>query len=317
MELEKITPALPGLSTRNEIIQSLGSYSQDYSKNTPLELHLTLLNKQPGDDNISHFSEGDMFTVGGADFWWVYPTDNSFLNDEVSLENHSLVEPNRYIRKSTVEALKIISKVDWAFSVVKNYSPAFGFLKLDDKDARPITSCSVPDFPTISFFSDIALRHIPPLSVHGGDSNYILAENIFHESVHQYVNHQILTQGILSASYTSESSPMIDIPWRKNKDGSIQKWQIDRVLHAAVVYTNLLNWRLEALKSLENDKDNLLTFFADSLPYARNSVINLYKALEDNLDCFTLKGANRIGSLSNQALVAMSKLSEMNIAIEK
>lgn len=316
MELETSAITLPGISVKHDIIKSLGSSSGDYSKSTPLELHLKLLGKDKNIDDIERFSEGDKFIVNDSEFWWVYPKGNSFFNEEVALENHSLIEPDDYIRESTIEALKIISKFDWAFSVVKNYSPAFGFLKLNETRARPITSCSVPDFPTVSFFSSVALRHIPPLSVNEFDSVYILAENIFHESVHQYVNHQILTQGILSESYSSDQSPMIDIPWRKNKDGSVQQWQVDRVLHAAVVYTNLLNWRLEMLQSLGSDKRDLYRFFRESLPYARNSVVNLYKSLEKNLNCFSLKGANRLGLLSSQAVFTLKRLSEMNLEID-
>lgn len=113
--------------------------------------------------------------------------------------------------------------------------------------ARPpkavLTSVAVPTLPHCTFLSVKSLRHIPARHVHEGASLYALAENLYHEALHQQ-----LSASLVFADH--EASPIalnrtrVTIPWR---DGAA--WRLDRVVHAAWVYAHLQRLRLRALSS--------------------------------------------------------------------
>lgn len=289
---------LPNAANRNSIVESFGE-TDEYSPYSPIRMHTNLVGHswKSLEDDVSYRS----FTVNGREFWWLSGAEQSTVfSERVNLEGHAIVEPSEDIQEATIAAVEHIATVPWAFEVLSEYSPAFAVVEALERNPKPITSCSLPDFPTLSFYSRIALRHIPPVSVARRGHPILLAENLFHESVHQYVNHQILTAGILIDSYDSSTSPGIPISWRFNKDGTNQIWQVDRALHAATVYSNILAWRREVLHQFGDVDEEFVGIVQQSTSQAIRSVIELYKALEDNLDQFTPKGAHRVGQLAAQ-----------------
>ena len=84
-----------------------------------------------------------------------------------------------------------------------------------------ITSSTFPHFPHCTFLSDKALRHIPPTSISSVDQVYSLAENIFHEALHQELSSTLVFRDIFAEQYSSSQAKKIKVPWRQ------QYWEPD------------------------------------------------------------------------------------------
>lgn len=125
-----------------------------------------------------------------------------------------------------------------------------------------ITSSSFPVLPYVGFVSSKAMRHIPPNTVVSESSSRLLAENLFHEAIHQVVNLSLLTNDIFVESYASRTSPRIEIPWRYGqRHKRNQRWELDRTLHAAIVYLGLMSFRRRELENLETGKPCFVAFY--------------------------------------------------------
>jgi hypothetical protein len=74
-----------------------------------------------------------------------------------------------------------------------------------------------------------------------------LAENFYHEAVHQLVNAHLLFGRLVPEDFSSETSPKIPISWRATASPRNREWEIDRVLHAAVVYESMIGYRAAQL----------------------------------------------------------------------
>ncbi|MCS6712008.1 hypothetical protein JSY14_08240 [Brachybacterium sp. EF45031] len=289
--------SLPGVVTRAEVAPSIG-FNEAFMPFSPLKLHAFLTDSPV--EPILEDAQFDLLTIAGSEFFLVWSrSEGGTLDRAVALEGHTVQKPTPAFRALLEQALTLLAEDDSVFPIVHAYSPALAYVRPAPNCDRPITSCTVPDFPQMSFLSGIAGRHIPPLTVIAESSALLLAENIFHESVHQYVNHQLLTQQLLAERYRSDDSPEVDISWRRNFDGTPQRWQIDRVLHAATVYTNLLAWRYRVLRRPDLSDVERRAFSEAALAGLR-SARELSVALEDNIDCFSPLGAFRVGELTDR-----------------
>ncbi|MGE0762963.1 MAG: hypothetical protein AB7N80_06770 [Bdellovibrionales bacterium] len=110
-----------------------------------------------------------------------------------------------------------------------------------------ITSASFPNWPGCVFISNKALVHIPPNTLFSAPSTWALAENLYHEAIHQEINQSILRGEILSDDFDARTAPKVHITWRKHQENRNQFWELDRCYHAAGVYAGLLNWRRQLL----------------------------------------------------------------------
>ena len=123
-----------------------------------------------------------------------------------------------------------------------------GFLELREnmeKTHHRITSVTIPSLPLCSFFSESAGLHIPPGTVIKNHSKVFLAENIYHEMVHNMVNVNLLEADLLHENYDAKTcNEKIMIPWRSDDPEMRNRyWEIDRALHALSVYDSLLFFR--------------------------------------------------------------------------
>ncbi|GIH98191.1 hypothetical protein [Planobispora takensis] len=288
-------PLAPRAGSRGQVADSFG-LSGELSGLVPFDIHDLMLGRD--DRRTRAGAEAHPFDVAGERFWWIHPSGDGDLNREVGLEGHRVTSPDEPIRRRVHEALTALSGVPWAFAMVRTYITSFALIELDEHAAgqRPITSCSLPDIPLCMFFSRVALKHIPPLSVSLEESVLLLAENIYHESVHQHVNHQIITEGVFTGDYDSRTSPLVDISWRKKSDGSPQQWQLDRVFHAAMVYGHLIAWRLRILRHGGTDDLTRRTIHQASVD-SLTVVSELSAALQAHASAFSSTGAMRVGEL--------------------
>lgn len=147
-------------------------------------------------------------------------------------------EPVEDLLKNSFVVLDKILPADWR--VLKKYIGGTGYVSLKPEFAKndtQITSITIPSFPKISFISAKAAVHIPPAKIVSETSVYYLAENIIHEATHQAINWMLVESDLFLDDYNSESSPLIEIPWRaESKIVRNRRWQMDRCLHACAVY---------------------------------------------------------------------------------
>ncbi len=132
-----------------------------------------------------------------------------------------------------------------------SFLKAVGFVKplfQENKKEISLTSVSLPTLPFCSFFSQKALVHIPPEFISPKPQLSFLAENIYHEAIHQQVILEIFERDFFLFSETGEVLPLIEIPWRQKASQEMRFWKIDRLFHALSVYVGLLPYRLSELK---------------------------------------------------------------------
>lgn len=287
-------------ASRAGVLESFGQPAGAEDGAGALRLHEHLLQETPG--TLSGAVELTPFRAGGRDFWWMVPAGPpGALDRAVGLRHHTVVAPPAAFREQLAAALGLLSAHPWAFAMVERFISNFALLRFDrSPGATPVTSCSVPDFPLSVFLSGLAARHIPPHSVADRGTPLLLAENVFHESVHQFVNHQLLTRPVLDPAYDSADSPRIPIYWRRDGDGMPRTWELDRVLHAAMVYAQLVDGRYEVLGSdLPSDADREVVLAASR--HALGALASLCDALAEHVDAFQPYGAFLVGRLVEAA----------------
>ncbi|MET9231606.1 hypothetical protein [Lentzea sp. NPDC003310] len=274
----------------------------------PFALHDVLLRRPDATSVADAITEP--FTVAGREFHWLLPATASRLWDEVGLTGHRLVLPGDDQRATIVAALEFLASRPWAFDLVAKYVTTLAFVE-SDSDADLITSCSLPDFPLCIFFSARAARHVPPVTVTDFPSARLMAENIYHESVHQSVNHLLLTRKVFKPGYSSTTSPKVPIYWRQTASRTRNRaWELDRVLHAAAVYSQLLQWRTAELRAddiSEREGEAVRQASKDAV----GAVRSLAAALTEHCEHFTSSGALFVGRLVESATLRAELLEHL------
>lgn len=286
-----------------------------YAGASPETLSIAKVFKLKDDGALLPFSAYELLTghplgcVGKVKFRELSVEGNSFfvacdegadLTESLALKDHFSVAPNESFLGQIEAALKFISNVPLAWAAVTNFVKTIVVVDRNDGVETPlVTSCTLPEFPGMIIFSRKALRHIPPSSVSTVESNYLLAENIFHESIHQLVNIGILFGGLLDDRFDSNTSPRIEIPWRQNLDSRNSSWEVDRVLHAASVYVKLIEWRRSLLSNGDVDKETS-DLISTSLSAAIASAGYLISALESHGDALGDGGREFVSMLRNE-----------------
>ena len=264
----------------------------------PFNLHDMLLGREIG--TTLKTARIRKFRAGGREFWWLREEDSlDELSKQVDLPGHRIVFPDEEIERNVISAIEHIASRPWAMALLGTYVSAFALTEAVSAEAekRLITSCSLPDFPLCVFFSGRAQIHIPPLTISLRPSVRLLAENLYHEAVHQAVNYQLLSNEILVPSYSSATSPKIPIYWREEAGEQRNRaWELDRVLHAAAVYCHLLAWRYQELldpRLPAEDRETITSASADAVGATRA----LCEALTTHIRYFTSEGAMLVGRL--------------------
>ncbi len=145
-----------------------------------------------------------------------------------------------------------------------------------DADDECITSASFPKLPDAIFISNKALVHIPPNRIFKTPNLYALAENIYHEAIHQHVNARVLSGEIMADQFDSAKSPKIEIAWRRNQEARNQFWELDRAYHAACVYSGLLPLRREFARAGVEEFEAAVADGGQALIYLLDNLENYY-----------------------------------------
>jgi hypothetical protein len=105
------------------------------------------------------------------------------------------------------------------------------------------------------------------------------------------------SRGVLSADYSSSTSPKVPIYWRRSaQDERNRAWELDRVLHATAVYCHLLRWRFVELAHAPitpGDRTTIEEAAGESIAALRA----LCTALTDHIRYLTAEGGLFVGRL--------------------
>lgn len=219
------------------------------------------------------------------------------LWDRTPLGKHLFIEPTHADFDLLDKSIEHLEKfVPDLWSKLKPYLGNIGVLELPSSEKgvdSEITSITLPGFPYLSFISKMAYQHLPPAVIVQKPHLEILAENLLHESIHQFANHMIVDKGVFSSDYHSNHSPKVSIPWRKNMASDRNRfWEIDRCFHAAMVYLGIYYYRKSgALKSIHGD---LVKGALENLSY-------LAEALASHHRWFTPMGQKLVMALWDQS----------------
>lgn len=168
-----------------------------------------------------------------------------------------------------------------------------------------LTSSTFPNFPHCTFLSLKSLQHIPPNNVLGFPSDYALAENLYHEALHQELAAWLLHQPVLSDNYHSRETDKIAVPWRGGA------WEPDRVFHAIYVYSHLIPLRQMAMEKLTLQWAEK-TWLKDALALGHEALAYLTREMQEHLDIFqpdSMGTVQRILSQASETIMAGSRRS--------
>jgi hypothetical protein len=200
------------------------------------------------------------------------------------LAGHQLMVPSVDDMHYIEMALKFLAESHCA-RTIKAFTSMIVWLQLDElaPPEVPLTSVAIPLFPHCTFLTRKALCHIPPVHVFDQPWEYALAENIYHESLHQQLTATMLQEDIFPPDYNAEMSLPIFIPWRQ------QFWPVDRVLHAAHVYQGIIPLRSKHLTNSFLTKEQF-GFLDSAVRSAESCLKHLKNCLFQNQQAFTADG---------------------------
>lgn len=216
------------------------------------------------------------------------------------IQSHEIVKTTPKIENIVTTALQHLQKNHfYAYELIKEFVHSIVYVKLKTdftgQDSQ-ITSSSFPIMPLSIFISDKAGFHIPPNNISKDISHRFVAENIYHEAIHQVINMNILLFDIFNENFDSKYSPKIEIPWRYNQVKRNQYWELDRAYHATIVYSRVLRYRINELRD-----ESLLAFekniFEGAVKSGVDAVTHLIKSLEQYKSYFSANGQEQLDIL--------------------
>ncbi|WP_391205461.1 hypothetical protein [Psychrobacillus sp. L4] len=221
--------------------------------------------------------------------------------DNLPIKSHELISPTEEQENELSLALNHLSEnYPVGYELFSKFARTIAWVRLKDefkgKDSQ-ITSSSFPILPLCIFVSDKAQHHIPPNSVSKESSYRFLAENLYHEAVHQAVNMNLLMFDIFVDNYNSQDSPKIEIPWRYNQVKRNQYWELDRTFHATVVYSQMIRYRLNQINDTKLKVFERVAF-EGSIISGLEAASYLSKSLLNCEQYFTEKGTELIKDLA-------------------
>lgn len=237
------------------------------------------------DHSINLSDDFDYIELQNGDkFKLVQDEENQFFEDKPFNGHETLISEK--FKLDIKEALKLLTGfVDEYDFFKRNVDIIWPLRRKDNAQVSELTSSIYPKMTDTIFISQKANIHVPPVNISKKENKYILAENLFHEAIHLFVNKLILNYELIKASIAPVDHKF-EIPWRRNSSKRNQYWEIDRVLHAASVYSCLIDFRAQVIKKTDSDKE-INRFFVDSVESAKENYTYLKDILMQNTDLFT------------------------------
>jgi hypothetical protein len=177
-----------------------------------------------------------------------------------------------------------------ALDLIRDWSTAILWLSKDKYSKETeLTSVAIPILPFCTFLTKKAIRHIPPKTLLPAVTLYGLQENLFHEALHQQLSASLLFRDLVADQ--DGVWPTVAIPWR-NKE-----WPIDRAVHAAWIYKNLIRFRNRALQWGLEGGEIVRDVLANSQMSACEAYVHLRRELLGHRYLFTSFGRDIVDQL--------------------
>lgn len=236
---------------------------------------------------------------GKSDLFVITSIDIQDLIKDIPLDGHyGLTNMPDYALDFTKKAALLFQNLeDSSYAEkIEDWTSLIVWLECDTSSGHTsLTSSTFPLLPHCTFVTAKALRHIPPLNIHDSNSIYCLAENIYHEALHQELSSTFLMSDYINPDYNAESCERIAVPWRG------QSWQPDRIVHAAYVYLHLVTLRKLAIHKEFDDTDFLKRAFSG----ACGALSYLSSRLEDCEPLFSSEGRALLELIQHRAADAL------------
>jgi len=282
MMTDQVTADIPR-TIAPESFFNIGNYESELAGIPAAEFNAAfpvLLNSRMGESVFTGPGSGGVLSsgieAGGSTFGWLLGMDPS-LWESLPVRRYRPAEPTGHRRDLLTSALAHLARAHPdLFALVRSYVRMICWLSVPPPEKLQIASASAPTLPFTIFTSDLGPRDLPPGTVTESDCHRVLAENLLHETTHQRISFHLLEADVLAEDYDSATAAKVEIAWRKGKQQS--EWEVDRVLHAAIVYNEVLRYRLREIQDASCDPVSLaafreagdaatgsVTFLADSL----------------------------------------------------
>jgi len=257
---------------------------------------------------------GTEIKVRNFSLCWLTGTPDPILWEQL-VPGQKLGELTDHRRELVVRALEhLADRHPDAFDVVRNFVRLICWVDLvpDLKGDEPIGGGTSPLLPLTVFMSNSAMRGLAPNTAAAHRSPRILAENFLHEATHNRLGIYIAEEDVFVESYDAETSPMLDIVWHYEPDGSHPKWALDRALHAACVYNELFEYRMreladEGCESYERDA------FIEASAVGARAVDHLTQHLLCHQDQFTGTGVEFITEVRRRTVNVLARWAQMEV----
>ncbi|MEW9528669.1 hypothetical protein [Microbispora sp. NPDC049125] len=250
---------------------------------------------------------GEVVSTGDVSVLWLQDEPGLELTPHLPLPSHRPLPHTPELRALLTSAIEHLSAFPPAREIFTTFVRVVALVELRDDYRRrdsQITTSSFPVLPYCAFFSERSFRQLPPRCVSKVASPRFLGENLYHEAIHQALTIQLLLTDVLAPDYDSATSPKVDIYWREEEDPAAgpggskgnQQWEVDRVLHAAVVYGHVMEYRLHQLRDpalLPYERE----LFAEAVRTGAESVRYLSAALREHGRFFTPDGLRLVTDL--------------------
>jgi hypothetical protein len=208
------------------------------------------------------------YAANGKKIDILWGSDVSAITDGLPLAGHlGLVKNAEHYIDATTKAIDFLVQPPFVafFNTMMEWTSQIVWLDVDANSTYTrLTSSTFPSFPHCTFLTGKATYHIPPLTVSSQEYTYFLAENLYHESLHQKLSCSFIFDNIIVDDFDSTTIGRIPVPWRG------QSWEPDRIVHAAFVYIHLVLLRSAALTLDLNCRDQISSALAagrDALTY--------------------------------------------------
>lgn len=198
--------------------------------------------------------------------------------------NHS------FIKRAVTKIGMILSE---PFNVIKQHTNYLAIIEpLREKTCNIISSTTFYDYPFCTFFARYGYFYMPPNIIFHEPNDYVIFDNLYHESLHQQLLIQIMLGKIFINHKFLSRDEIIPIPWRNSK------WTIEHALQAAYVYIHLYHSRL--VYSLSLKEGNELSKMNEAITSSKKNAIYLFDQLIRLKNIFTQEGYSLITQLMSE-----------------
>lgn len=239
----------------------------------------------------------------GVALHWAVSGVSPLLLELLPLAGHRFARPEAERAARLERALAELAALGGEFAAsLGAWTGTLVWLEQWDEAAEPFNSSSFPALPHCTLITDRAAWQLPPSTVLPAPRALALAENLYHESIHQQLSATLLLEEMLRPEYDARRAPRIEVPWRR------RGWEVDRVLHATAVYARLLPMRRAVLERHDLDPVER-DAWSEASRQGAECVAWLADRLDESRGWFTAAGEALVEQVCADARATLARLS--------